>query len=188
MVTLLSGFVSVMAQVHKFPELANLSKMEVWAILTLLTEYENKIELIQEEFKELFKKPIAKEIIQQLAAKYAGKIDVMAKKYEEEIVRNPLASRGMRLRLLWQVIKYSKEKRTRKTLKIGKEDYLELDGWDTQQIINAVMGAERICDNHEKRRIDWAKLGKTMTADDDTDIDFEVNDGGVSGFSDEEAI
>jgi hypothetical protein len=147
-----------MAEVRRIPELGNLSKVDVWLILTLIIEYEGKFDLVKSEWKNLTSNDIDIKIIQQLAAKYDGRMAAMKTKYEDEILRNPLASRGARLRILFKVVKDALRMKDRGSYKSGKDAYEIRNGMDYTAIINAVMGAERICDNAEKRRIDWAKL------------------------------
>ncbi len=148
-----------MGVVKKMPEINGLTKAEVGSIITLIAEYEGKLELVKEEMEKLFEKKFPMKLLIQIEAAYGEKISKLRAQYGVEIFRNPFASRAIRLRVLWNC--YQEEKRrdlVRGSIKIGKEDYLERKEPDQIRIKDIVMAAEKIMDGAERIALEKVKV------------------------------
>jgi len=143
------------AEVVHLPQIGGLKDVHVGYLIELLAEYgELQIDIVRQEFEQLFEKKISSEIVQQITGLYSQQISKLAEDFNEKLKKNPLARREFRLRAVWKICKIAmrKEMRNMKSCEgIVWEDIRE----DGDLALKCVQFAEKVMADAE--RFEWDK-------------------------------
>lgn len=143
------------AEVVQLPQVGGLKDVHVGYLIELLAEYgELQIDIVRQEFEQLFEKKITSDIVAQIARLYSDQIGKLAEDFNEKLKKNPLARREFRLRALWKLTKIAMKKEVRNMKEVSGviwEDIRE----DGDLAYKCVMAAEKIMADSE--RFEWEK-------------------------------
>ena len=131
------------ANLRNFPEIANLKLAEKDTIIALSVDYEGQFDLIQEEFQKKHGKPLTREVLEQIQAKYAERIKALETEKMDKIFRVPLSRRGSRLRLLWKIYKEAEKIKPIYSVRT-EEGYALHEGPNFKVQIACILAAEKI--------------------------------------------
>lgn len=109
--------------IREFPKLARLTAEQQGTVIGLLIQYENRIQLVRDDFQYIYDKKISTKTIKLIKELHKDEIDKKVKELLRETMSNPLASRNYRYKLLWGIFKRAFQMRKRGKLPTGKGTY-----------------------------------------------------------------
>lgn len=165
----------------KFPEPGGLTKEQVASVISSLAEFEDRVDIVREEFEALWEKKISADIVYQIRARYEAQILAKRKLITEDLNNVPLARRSYRLTILHKLIKWGMKPRPRFSVKVGKDEFEVQDLPDVRLILNATLAAEKIMSEAKRLELEEFRLLNSLRGgmgDDDEDetsddVDFD---------------
>lgn len=107
----------------EFPRIARLTPEEQGTVISLLVQYENRVQLVRDDFQYIYDKKISSKTVKLIAELFKEEIEKKIQELLRETLMNPLASRNYRFKLLWGIFKRAWQVKKRGKMPTGKGTY-----------------------------------------------------------------
>ena len=166
--------------IREFPEVAQLSKEEIGAIIGFLIGYEGRVKLAKEDFRMVFGREISIKVLNTIKRKYSDEIREGTEKLAKDGMLNPLSRPDYQQKLLWMMFQRAARVEVRGFLRADKDEFVE-DLTDDPSIMKGCIElAHKINIDWEKIRIEKHKCNLDVDAvrggERETDVDDGIDD------------
>lgn len=165
-------------EIKNFKEFGGMSAEEVVTVITFLVEFEDRVDMVREEFEAIFNKRIKADTIYQIRDKYKDVIrDRRAKIAAQPRVGVIAMRRSIRMRLFQRLLRMAFKKELRYSVRTGQNEYTEIHGPDKKLALATLVAMEKCMNDAKRLELEEFRIMSELNQNEDDDQ--EEDDDGV---------